>query len=523
MNKALHIIGDIIHALQTERGSACLYTCQSESVLDDRLNAQFRQTDSSLTNYQKELSLWMVDRALLKPLFNKMTRLLERLDDLRAKRNATLSYDLAVADIIYFYTDQLVRPFINILVEIAFFDRANSPVRLTAYVNFLHWKEATGLERALGLYGVTAGSFNDEMYGGWLKSKISEQLSNRDLFLSLAEENQIQCLKPLIESPVTAKIEEINNAITDNLESDLLEQIDALCWFDILSQKINIMRKVEALLVDTLTEDVAKVGPEAPFIKIASQKQETLGGISSQDRRFLSDLPLFRNLTPSGRENLLKHVQIDTYQKGKVLFMEGEQATRLYVIFHGWVKLFKNSRSGEETILQLFSGGDTLAESAVFLNVPLLENAQVVEPARIMTIPAPIVREQVRNNNELAVNMLTSMSRISSNFMRQIECTRLKTADQRVGWFLLKMMLEQHRISHNFVDLPFDKAVMASFLDIKPETLSRSLKRFRVLGFEVGSDRIKLPQVGALCAFCDDQLAASCEKHKQATCTKVTS
>jgi len=51
----------------------------------------------------------------------------------------------------------------------------------------------------------------------------------------------------------------------------------------------------------------------------------------------------------------------------------------------------------------------------------------------------------------------------------------LKTATERVGWFLLKLGMEQNAGKANAITLPYDKTTIASFLDMTPETFSRTL------------------------------------------------
>ena len=46
----------------------------------------------------------------------------------------------------------------------------------------------------------------------------------------------------------------------------------------------------------------------------------------------------------------------------------------------------------------------------------------------------------------------------------------------------------------DMVELPYDKSLIASYLDMKPETFSRTLKKFKQKGFEIRKDAVILPQ-----------------------------
>ena len=132
-------------------------------------------------------------------------------------------------------------------------------------------------------------------------------------------------------------------------------------------------------------------------------------------------------------------------------------------------------------------------------------------------MPAPIIRENINTNNDLAINVLTAMSVHSQLLIQGLESIRLKSATERVGWFLLKLLLEQGRVP-DMVELPYDKSLIASYLDMKPETFSRTLKKFKQKGFEIRKDAVILPQVKALCGFCDSNVSGICSKHGTPAC-----
>ena len=53
---------------------------------------------------------------------------------------------------------------------------------------------------------------------------------------------------------------------------------------------------------------------------------------------------------------------------------------------------------------------------------------------------------------------------------------------------------------------------------MKPETFSRTLKYFKKLNFKIEKDTIILPNMKALCGFCDIDIALSCKQHETKKC-----
>jgi len=205
-------------------------------------------------------------------------------------------------------------------------------------------------------------------------------------------------------------------------------------------------------------------------------------------------------------------------RKGKLLFLQSEPLSRFYLILSGWVKLFKGSDAGDEAVLQMLSAGDSIMEAAVLLNIPSVASAQVVEKTTLLSLPAPVVRQVLQDNNAFALNMIGSLSMRSQHLIQQIEQSRLRNASERVGWYLLKLGIEEGGGTTTSIRLPYDKSLIAAYLDMTPETFSRTLKKFRAQGFRIENDTITQPHPKALCSFCDQSLANACRYRDEPDC-----
>lgn len=294
--------------------------------------------------------------------------------------------------------------------------------------------------------------------------------------------------------------------------SDDLEALSPVTWFELLTGKIDRLKRAEDDLVKALAPTDISVRPVTPA------KRHTL---IEPHMPIIRTLPAFSKLEDDELDTLLSHADLRTYEKGKLLFLQDEPLSRFYLILKGWVKLFKGSGSGDETVLQMLSSGDSLMEAAVFLNIPSTVSAQVVQDVVLLSLPAPIVRQSLMDNRKFALNMINSLSMRSHGLIRQIEHSRLKTASERVGWFLLQLGIEQNGGKSSTITLPYDKSTMASYLDMTPETFSRTLKQFRNKGFRIHTDKITQPDPDALCKFCDETLAETCIFKDKPSCPQT--
>jgi hypothetical protein len=80
----------------------------------------------------------------------------------------------------------------------------------------------------------------------------------------------------------------------------------------------------------------------------------------------LGKLPLFRRLTPEMRARIVAVAHVRTYERGDVIFSEGDAPDIFVTVLTGHVKVFKQTPAGKDVILDLFGPGDPLGGVAVY-------------------------------------------------------------------------------------------------------------------------------------------------------------
>lgn len=150
-------------------------------------------------------------------------------------------------------------------------------------------------------------------------------------------------------------------------------------------------------------------------------------------------------------------------------------------------------------------------ETAVAGDMKCPANVMATSKLRLLSIPSFVLREYLDANHTMAVNMMLAAAAQAQNLVSQLEQLMLRDAPQRVGWLLLRFHLIAGRKSAK-ISLPFDKAVIAAYLGIKPETFSRALQIFRDKGFVVRNRTVTMPTSHALCEYCTPELAQNCTR-----------
>ena len=184
------------------------------------------------------------------------------------------------------------------------------------------------------------------------------------------------------------------------------------------------------------------------------------------------------------------------YDKGQVLFQQGAQATHFYVILSGWVKLYRLMPSGQEAILHIFTSGETFAEAAMFDGMKYPATAEIVADASLLAIGTGHFRTRLSESPEIALHMLASTSSRLKQLVTEIEQVKGRNSLQRVAYFLLGLC--QRGTVSSVVTLPYEKNLIASRLNIKPESLSRILKQLRGYGVHCVKDQIVVSQIETL-------------------------
>ncbi len=250
-------------------------------------------------------------------------------------------------------------------------------------------------------------------------------------------------------------------------------------------------------------------------------KDQTQNATSKQNVHLLQTIPFFAGLEEEESRFFVNQAHLQEYKKNHQIFHYGEPAEKFYVLLEGWVKLYRMNKEGEETVIALVTKGDTFSEVATFQGSDYPYSAQVVGgSAKSLVLQAYTIREKVRQNPNLALKMLASMSHHSNQLSLTYEhITKLTTA-QRVGCFLLKLSMD--RQYETSLQLPYNKYLVASRLGMKPETFSRATKRLHEdLNLVFKGREVSIPDTDALQDYCEVECFndKSCNLDKRLLCS----
>ncbi|WP_420825417.1 nitrate- and nitrite sensing domain-containing protein [Phaeovibrio sulfidiphilus] len=498
--KLLTVLGNVVHCLQRERGCSTLYLASRSTLFSGRLDKARLQTNRGLEDLASRLQALGPtgpDPGHRSPV----TTLGETRSHLATFRRAVSDLSLSPSECLSTCSHTMIAPFIRLMTGIA---RSGAvPVSsVDAYENLLLWKDTVGLERALGGRGLATNALANEEFLERIFFLLTEQESHERAFLSCAPDALRERLSLALKTDSGKTLEQIHRRLKREPGRAWDPGLEPEIWFDLLTEKVDALHSCETLISEALPhtgEPSTSPDPGHTWPVTCQRSEEAV----------IRALPLFAALSGAELAGLLRHGAVRRLPKGRLLFLEGEQPHHLYIVLSGWLKVFKATPDGEEAVLQMLGEGCALMESSVYLDRPLSASVQVAQDATLLSLPAPVLREQIRSSNSLALGVLTSMASNSQKMIRQIESSRLQSVDDRLGNFLLGLLNDQGRVSRS-IRLPYDKSLVASGLNMKRETLSRALGRLKAKGWRVESNTVVIPTLSALCGHCDPALSAEC-------------
>lgn len=203
----------------------------------------------------------------------------------------------------------------------------------------------------------------------------------------------------------------------------------------------------------------------------------------------IASISLFNGL-PADQIETISMITVENFlKKGQNIFSEEEQATGLYAVSTGRVKVFKLSSEGREQILHIFGSGEVFGEVPVFAGKRFPASADALEESRILFFPRESLIGLIKKNPSIALNMLAVLSGRLRSFASLIDDLSLKEVPSRLAKHLIYLSEQQQ--NPDKLELNITKGQLASLLGTIPETLSRILTKMTEQGI-IESDGRKI-------------------------------
>jgi CRP-like cAMP-binding protein len=189
---------------------------------------------------------------------------------------------------------------------------------------------------------------------------------------------------------------------------------------------------------------------------------------------------IFRRLTPEDRRRLGEVASMRDFDKGAMLFSEGDGSDFLYTVVTGRVKVFKTTARGTDVILELFGPGDPVGAVAVYESRPYPASAVALEPTTCLLVPRQAFFSLLETYPTLVRGLLVGLTH------RLVELTNRLTelsggrVEARLARFFLKLAgdIGQKRPDGTFIALALSRQELADMIGTTIETSIRIMSRW---------------------------------------------
>ncbi|MFZ5775686.1 MAG: methyl-accepting chemotaxis protein [Thermodesulfobacteriota bacterium] len=242
------LVTELAHEAQKERGMTAGFLGSQGKKFADRLPAQRTETDKRLGLLRDCFAIYKAHQPDV-ALAEAMQSAMAGIDRLASVRQQVDGLAIPAPEAIAFYSEA-IRQFLATIPMIARVSPDEKVMKaLTAYSNFVEAKERMGIERA-----VLNNTFANDSFAPGMRRRFVEILAAQRVFLqnflafaepTAKEFYQVQ-LKEAVVAEVSAMEEAVFAKLSKNEESGF--GVSAERWFDAMTSKIDLMKKVEAKL-----------------------------------------------------------------------------------------------------------------------------------------------------------------------------------------------------------------------------------------------------------------------------------
>jgi methyl-accepting chemotaxis protein len=262
-------IGDFVHTAQKERGATALFLGSGGEEFGDELAEIRKTTDVQRTRLTREVAA--VERGSLSPsLARGIDAAAAFLPKIDAHRVAVDSLKIDAPTALSFYTKMNATALDAVAQVTNESDNAALSRQVLAYAVFLRAKEQTGLERATLSKGFAAGRFATGAENQPLLSAIAAQETNLHAFADLARPADYTRYERIVTGPAVEKAAEMRNTALERLLEPDLGGIKAPDWFATMTEKIDLMKKVEGALASDLASEAQGLNAQADAARLRS-------------------------------------------------------------------------------------------------------------------------------------------------------------------------------------------------------------------------------------------------------------
>lgn len=203
--------------------------------------------------------------------------------------------------------------------------------------------------------------------------------------------------------------------------------------------------------------------------------------------------PYFDDLPDGMLNEIASHMQLRGFERGEVLFWEGDPCAGLHIIQEGSVKLYRLSPQGRQYIVRVLQEGDTCNEVPAFDGGTNPVNVETLEKSKVWVIDDEVLRSLVRAHPDFALKVLSNFGKNLRGLVRMVSEMAFYQVTNRLARLISELPPDEESRP------PLTQEQLAAQLGTVREVVARSLKELERSGaIRIEDRRIHIADQDAL-------------------------
>jgi len=225
-------------------------------------------------------------------------------------------------------------------------------------------------------------------------------------------------------------------------------------------------------------------------------------------QEFIRQSNLFKDVSPDIFAQVMDASLPRSVEEDGFFFMQGDPATHAYVLTAGRVKMVQITPNGQQITLRIMTPGQTYGGIAL-LNpqAGYPATAQAVEDSRALAWNTSDLRELVKKDPSISLNVMELMHGYISELQERQKALVTDRVEQRIARILLKLAAQSGKKIEQgvLIDLPLTRQDIAEMSGTTLFTVSRTLNEWERGGLlEIGRERVVIREPHGLVSISDD-------------------
>ncbi|WP_431673600.1 Crp/Fnr family transcriptional regulator [Rhizobium leguminosarum] len=211
---------------------------------------------------------------------------------------------------------------------------------------------------------------------------------------------------------------------------------------------------------------------------------------------------LFAGLDQATAEQFTATAELRTFAADEKIITEGQQASFVYCVMNGFVRLSKSESAGREADICVCEPGDTFGEYLLVGGDSYAYSARSADGAEVALFAVTDLQAFAAQYPVVHRNVMRIMVRHLLGAMDCIAGDRLLTAAQRVASYLISRCSASTTTTRITFRIPYRKRILAGKLGLAPEALSRAFAALAASGVKVRGKAVLIDSVDLLRKAC---------------------